>query len=98
MVNGDANLSPFATYLKIGTSALVLQALVNGAPRERIPRLADPLAALPAISRDTEWRWRVRTAGGRATTAVEMQRAYIELVKEFALPVDDEWSRLREEW
>jgi proteasome accessory factor PafA2 len=98
VIIGDANLSPFATYLKVGTSALVLQALVNGAPPERITRLADPLAALPAISRDTDWKWRVHTAGGRTTTAVEIQRAYLELVKEFAPPVDVEWTRLVQAW
>jgi proteasome accessory factor A len=98
VIIGDANLSPFATYLKVGTSALVLQALVNGAPSERIPRLADPLAALPAISRDLEWKWRVKTAGGRTTTAVEIQRAYRELVREFALPQNQEWCDLFEHW
>jgi len=46
-----ANLSPFATYLKVGTTALVLQALANGAPAARITRLNDPLGALTAISR-----------------------------------------------
>jgi proteasome accessory factor PafA2 len=98
VIIGDANLSPFATYLKVGTSALVLQALANGAPRERIPRLADPLAALPAISRDLEWKWRVRTPGGRTTNAVDVQRAYLELVKEFAPPADPDWRRLLEAW
>jgi Pup amidohydrolase len=98
VIIGDANLSPFATYLKVGTSALVLQALANGAPRERIPRLADPLAALPAISRDTDWKWRVKTAGGRVTTAVEIQRLYLELVKEYAPPVNAEWSALLVAW
>jgi proteasome accessory factor PafA2 len=98
VIIGDANLSPFATYLKVGTTALVLQALVNGAPRERIPRLADPLAALPAISRDLTWKWKVRTAGGRTTGAVEVQRAYLALVKEFAPPADAGWSRLLAEW
>jgi len=98
VIIGDANLSPFATYLKVGTAAMVLQALVNGVPPERIPRLADPLAALPAISRDPQWKWRVHTAGGRATTAVEIQRAYLTLVKEFAPPVGAEWRQLIEAW
>jgi proteasome accessory factor A len=98
VIIGDANLSPFATYLKVGASALVLQALVSGVPRERLPRLADPLAALPAISRDLKWKWQLRTAGGRTSTAVEVQRAYLALVKEFAPPVDAEWERLVTAW
>jgi Pup amidohydrolase len=98
VIIGDANLSPFATYLKVGSTALVLQALANGAPRERIPRLADPLAALPAISRDLSWKWPVRTAGGRTLGAVDVQRAYLELVREFAPPADPTWTRLLADW
>src|SRR3954468_17388644 len=39
VIIGDANLALFSTYLKAGTTALVLQALANGVPAERIPRL-----------------------------------------------------------
>lgn len=98
VIIGDANLSPFATYLKVGTCALVLQALANGAPPERIPRLADPLASLISISRDLEWKWRVRTAGGRASTAVEVQRAYLALVQEYARPTEPSWIELLAAW
>jgi proteasome accessory factor A len=98
VIIGDANLSPYATYLKVGTTALVLQALVNGAPMERVPRLADPLKALTDISRDTSWQWRVRSAGGRTLGAIEVQRAYLELVREFAPPVNDSWRTLVEAW
>lgn len=98
VIIGDANLSPFATYLKVGTTALVLQALVNGAPAERIPRLADPLAALKSISRDTSWKWPTRTAGGRTLTAIDVQRNYVDLVKEFAPPADLPWKALLAAW
>lgn len=98
VIIGDANLSPFSTYLKVGTTALVLQALVNGVAPERIPRLADPLAALVSISRDPDWKWRVRTAGGRATTAIEIQRTYLELVRAYAQPPSGPWHDLLEAW
>jgi len=98
VIVGDANLSPFATYLKVGTTALVLQALLNGAPPDRIPRLADPLAALMAISRDTAWTWAVKTAGGRSSTAIAVQRTYLDLVRAYALPKDDEGLILLREW
>src|SRR5690606_12430644 len=51
VIVGDANLSPFATYLKVGTTALVLRAIAAGAPIDRLPRLEDPLKALTVISR-----------------------------------------------
>jgi len=98
VILGDANLSPYATYLKVGTTALVLQALANGVPVERIPRLADPINALQSISRDSAWKWRARTAGGRTTTAIEIQRTYIEIVREFAEPSCEQWQTLIKQW
>jgi Pup amidohydrolase len=98
VIIGDANLSPFATYLKVGTTARVLAALQNGVPSHRIPRLADPLGALQSISRDTEWKWRVRTAGGRTVTAIDFQRQYLELVREFAPPAPGEETDLVAAW
>ena len=78
VIIGDANLSLFATYLKIGTTALVLQALLNGAPLERIPHLADPLQALKSISRDPDLAMALPdgcTAG--KPTPIDVQRTYL---------------------
>jgi Pup amidohydrolase len=98
VIIGDANLSLFSTYLKIGTTSLVLQALLNGAPPSRTPQLADPLGTLKRISRDPEWRWACQETSGRATTAIEVQRAYLELVKEFCPKLAPEWSALVNDW
>ncbi len=98
VIVGDANLSPFSTYLKVGTTALVLQALASGAPVDRLPRLEDPVAALTLISRDLEWQWRVRQADGRETTAIAVQRAYLEWVREFAPPAEVEWGAVLSAW
>lgn len=83
VIIGDANLSPYATYLKVGATALVLEALAAGAPPERLPRLADPIGALRGISRDRSWKWEVKLAGGTLATAVDIQRRYAEVAKEF---------------
>jgi proteasome accessory factor PafA2 len=98
VIIGDANLSPFATYLKVGTAALALQALASGAPVERLPRLADPVAALTLISRDPDWKWRVPLEDGRETTAIEVQRAYLGWVMEYAAPVNAEWAEVANAW
>jgi proteasome accessory factor PafA2 len=98
VIVGDANLSRFATYLKIGTTALVLQALAADAPIDHLPRLADPVAALTLISRDPEWKWRVPRADGSETTAIAVQRAYLEWVRKYAPPPDAEWSAVWEAW
>jgi proteasome accessory factor A len=98
VIVGDSNLSPYSTYLKIGTTALVLQAMVNGAPLQRIPVLADPLLAIKSISRDRSWKWHCQKAGGTETNAIEVQREYLHLVREFCADVTSEWINLMEAW
>src|SRR5258708_1821315 len=50
----------------------------------------------PAARRETKWR--TKTAGGRETTAVEIQRTYLQLVRDYAPPVEEEWNRLLQAW
>lgn len=80
VILGDANMSPFATRLKAGATALVLEALVRD-PRRAWPQLSDPLRALTAISRDPEFKWEVKLAGRRHSTALAVQREYLAAVK-----------------
>ncbi len=85
VILGDANLSPFATWLKVGSTALVLEAIVRQ-PRRAWPRLANPLRAVRSISRDPHWRWEIALAnsGARQTpaTAIDVQAAYLDAVRE----------------
>ncbi|TMQ01556.1 MAG: peptidase [Verrucomicrobia bacterium] len=81
VILGDANMSPFATRLKVGTTSLVLEALVLD-PKRLYPLLADPLSALTAVSRDPKFRWEVALEGGRVDTALAVQRAYLSAVRD----------------
>ena len=74
-------MSPFATRLKIGATALTLEAIARQ-PWRVWPVLAEPLVALPAISRDPKFRWEVKLAENKPSTALEIQRAYLAAVKE----------------
>ena len=76
VILGDANMSEFSTWLKVGTTALVLEAL----GREAAPpdwQLADPLAAHQSISRDPTWGWKIQRADGKTLTAIDLQRLYL---------------------
>ena len=98
VIVGDSNMSPLATMLKAGTMALVLEALVRR-PRAKLPRLADPIASVISISRDRSFQWEVPLESGTTSNAIEIQRAYLALVKnecDLALPdrvaVVQEWE------
>ncbi len=97
VIIGDANMAPFATRLKVGATALVLEALVNE-PRKLWPRLLEPLEALRSISRDASHRWEVRLAGGVHSTALAIQHSYLEAVKNFC-DMSEPWkSALVADW
>jgi Pup amidohydrolase len=97
VIIGDANMSPFATRLKVGATALVLEALIRD-PHRNYPRIADPLAVLPAISRDPSFKWEVLLENGQATTALEIQRFYLQVVREVCEFRSPEHKQLAADW
>ena len=80
VIVGDANMSPFALRLKVGTTALVLEALARD-PQRTWPQLAEPLESLRAVSRDPGFRWEVKLAGDKPSSALALQREYLAAVK-----------------
>jgi proteasome accessory factor A len=97
VILGDANMSPFATRLKVGSTVLVLEALVR-APDRALPILAEPLRALRAISRDPSFRWEVALANGGTTTAIEIQRRYHDLVRDVCDLSEPDRAELAADW
>lgn len=88
VIVGDATRCQVATFLKMGTTALVLALIENGqAPAFR---LADPVAALQKFSRDTTLTATAKTQDGRQLSALDIQWLYFEaaqkLVAEQGLP------------
>ena len=98
VIIGDANLSPYATWLKVGTTALVINCLINGAKSDEIPQLDDPLHALKSLSRDPYWKWIVRTADGRTSNAIAVQRRYLELARRYGDNMQGDWLLIFEAW
>lgn len=80
IIVGDSNMSEYATYLKVGTTALVLAMIEQGLSLSGL-ELEDPVKALREISRDTTLRKKVRLEGGKELTAIEIQRIYLEKAK-----------------
>ncbi len=82
VIIGDANLAETSTYLKVGTTALVLDLIEEA--RHGIDLtdlvLARPVHAVHAISRDPSLRATVALADGRELTGLAMQRIYLDRV------------------
>ncbi|HET8642533.1 MAG TPA: depupylase/deamidase Dop, partial [Pseudonocardiaceae bacterium] len=74
VIIGDANLAETSTYLKLGTTALVLDLVESGHRFEDL-RLAEPVRAVHQISRDPQLRTLVELADGRKMTGLDIQRA-----------------------
>src|SRR6201997_2432060 len=75
VILGDSNMSEWATALKIGTTALVLDLI----ERDQAPQLeiAQPIDANKSISRDQNYDWIIELKDGRKISAIEVQRIYL---------------------
>ncbi len=82
VIIGDANLAELSTYLKVGTTALVL-AMIEARALGKDLGIEEPVEALQAISHDPTLTHQVRLRDGRRLTAVEVQREYLALAEEF---------------
>ena len=94
---GDSNMSPFATALKVGTTACVLTLLEEGRMPEGII-LHDAVQATREISRDQSQRWLVRLESGGTCSAFDVQYAFLELAQKHLAGVDEETDWLIERW
>ena len=86
VIIGDANMCEVATYLKLGTTAIVLKMIED----EVLPDLSlrNPVAALHSISRDPGLRTTVEMTDGRRLTAIELQWEYLDHAKTYVKEQD----------
>ena len=82
VIIGDANLAEMSTYLKVGTTALVLDMIEAGEDLSDL-QLARPVTAVHQISHDPTLRATVALADGRELTGLALQRLYHERAAKF---------------
>jgi proteasome accessory factor PafA2 len=82
VIIGDANLSEISTYLKTGTTSLVLSMIEEKVLPADLG-IADPVSELKAISHDPTLAHRMRLRDGRRLTALDLQWAYYERARSF---------------
>src|SRR5438876_3634614 len=82
IIVGDSNMSEIATYLKVGTAALVLSMIEDGYTVSHM-ELDDPVKAIREVARDTTLKKKIKLEDGRELTAIEIQRVYLDRAQEY---------------
>jgi len=95
LILGDANMSAYATALKVGSTSLVLNLIASG---EKFPalELADPVADVSKVSLDKTAPLHRKSNG--TVTALEIQEAYLEAAEKAFAGKDKEWDWILKEW
>ena len=92
VIVGDSNMSEFATFLKLGTAAVVLAMIEDRNTVLRDYNMASPINALRDISYDLWSKEPVKLMNGRDLTALEIQDDLCERAEQFLqghpLPAD----------
>ncbi|HUV10529.1 MAG TPA: proteasome accessory factor PafA2 family protein, partial [Acidimicrobiia bacterium] len=91
VIAGDANLCEVATFLKIGTTAIILamaedEFFESGAASggRKDFSISGPVGAMRVVSHDPTCRATVELADGSRLTAVELQWEYLRLAQKYA--------------
>jgi proteasome accessory factor PafA2 len=83
VIVGDANLCEVATFLKVGTTAIVL-AMVEDDFIDKDYSIVAPVPAMRTVSHDPTCRATVELVDGGHTTAVELQWEFLRLAQKYA--------------
>lgn len=96
VICGDASMSPWATAVKTGAAAAVLDLLEEG--WEPLVRLRDPLHAVRYVSRDPSLRWVLELEDGRTMRGPDLQRVYLSEARLRLSGRNEETDWLLGEW
>ena len=84
VIAGDANMSEVATYLKVGTTSIVLSMIEDDAfPAHLV--IKDPVRAVRQVSHDTTLNAVIEMVDGRHLTAAQIQTEIIEAATNYAI-------------
>jgi len=78
VIVGDANMSDTATFLKLGSTSLMLAMIEAGWLRGHEWTPTRPVAEMHAVSHDRDLEHRIELRDGRRLTALEIQRDLLE--------------------
>ncbi|CAN5560132.1 depupylase/deamidase Dop [soil metagenome] len=94
---GDSNMSPFASALKIGTTACVLSLLERGLLPVNLS-LLDAVQSTRDVSRDQSHAWLVQLENGNTIGSLDVQWRFYEAAQRHLAGTDDHTDWLLESW
>ncbi|WP_406289649.1 depupylase/deamidase Dop [Embleya sp. NBC_00896] len=102
VIIGDANLSEVSTYLKLGTTALVLSMIEDRFLGNDLT-VDQPVRTLHEVSHDPTLKQLITLRSGRKLTAIQLQLEYLELARKyvenrFGKDVDEITSDVLDRW
>src|SRR5882762_3127255 len=99
VIVGDSNMSEVATFLKIGTTAVVLDMIEDGF-FDRDYSLQSPVQAIRDISHDPTLKETIKLKDGRSISALQLQQEYLEYATRYVNTVatDDASRHVVERW
>src|SRR5712675_3049635 len=77
VIVGDSNMSEYTTFVKVGSTSILLRMLEDPSVVLRDMTLENPIRAIREISHDMTCRRTVRLANGREVSALEIQGEYL---------------------
>lgn len=105
VIVGDANMSQFVNYLKLGTTSIILSMIEDDFLKVDLD-LHDPVSYMHLVSHDYEFKKTLTKRNGETITALEIQEAFIEQARkyvtergkddEMTLDVLNNWQRVIE--
>jgi Pup amidohydrolase len=82
VIVGDANMSEISTFLKVGTTSIMLKMIEDGFIADDYS-LREPVRSMRSISHDPTCRTTFELEDGHKLTAVELQWEYLRLCKKY---------------
>ena len=84
VIVGDANLAEVATFLKVGTTSIVLAMIEDDMMPAKELHLADPVRAMHYVSADLSMSRALRAADGSTITALDIQWEIFAAARRYA--------------
>jgi proteasome accessory factor A len=82
VIVGDANMCEISTFLKVGTTAIIMDMLENQGILPHI-ELSNPVNAVKQVSRDLTIKASLSIQNGRHTNALAIQQAFLNAAHDF---------------